>query len=67
MRDPQIGAMAALQDFNDRVNMGFSRLRSRIETMPIWRGKPRRVGPASRNDNVSAMQRHLELVYATLG
>ena len=39
--DAEMDAMGALQDFNDQVDMTFDRVRERIETMPVWHGKPR--------------------------
>jgi hypothetical protein len=56
-RDAEMGAMGALQDFNDRVDMTFDMMRERIETMPAWHGNARRIGAASRNESVSTMQR----------
>ena len=53
--DTEMDAMRTLQEFNDRAGMTFSSLRKRIETMPVWHGKPRRSGPAFRNDYVHTM------------
>jgi hypothetical protein len=36
--DAHIRAMAALQDFNDRVDTTFEGVRSQIESMPVGRG-----------------------------
>jgi hypothetical protein len=55
-RDAEMDAMGALQDFNDQVDMTFDMMRERIETMPVWQGNARRIGPASGNVSVSAMQ-----------
>jgi hypothetical protein len=40
-RDSEMDAMAALQDFNDRVDTTFELLRERLETMPVWQGNKR--------------------------
>jgi hypothetical protein len=45
-RDAEIDAMAALQDFNDRVDTTFETLREHIETMPVWHGNNRANGAA---------------------
>jgi hypothetical protein len=55
-RDAEMDAMGALQDFNDQVDMTFDMMRERVETMPVWQGNARRIGPASRNEGVSTMQ-----------
>ncbi len=43
--DAEMDAMGALQDFNDGVDMTFDRMRERIETMSVWHGNARRMGP----------------------
>lgn len=43
-RDSEMDAMAALQDFNDRVGTTFEMMRERIESMPVWHGNARRMG-----------------------
>jgi len=35
-REPGIDAMKALQDFNDRPDTTFDRLREQLEAMPVW-------------------------------
>ncbi|MHC4698849.1 MAG: hypothetical protein ACYTFA_19140, partial [Planctomycetota bacterium] len=55
--DAEMDAMGALQDFNDRVDMTFDRMRERIETMSVWHRNARRIGAASLNESVSTMQR----------
>ncbi len=44
--DAEMDAMGALQDFNDGIDMTFDRMRERIETMSVWHGTARRLGPA---------------------
>lgn len=39
--DAEMDAMAALQDYNDRVDTTFALLRERIEAMPVWQGQGR--------------------------
>lgn len=54
-RDPEMVAMAALQDFNDRTDVTFAMLRSQIETMPVWNGKTHRDGDAYGNNPARAV------------
>ena len=54
--DAEMNAMGALQDFNDRVDMTFDIMRELIKTMPVWHGNARRLGAASLNEGLSAMQ-----------
>jgi len=37
-RDSELDAMAALQEFNDRADVTFELVRSRLESMPVWSG-----------------------------
>ncbi len=43
-RDTTIDAMKALQNFNDRADTTFDRLRERIEEMPVWHSGSRTNG-----------------------
>lgn len=45
-RDTEIDAMAALQEFNDRVDTTFEMVRERIATMPVWHGNSPTSGAA---------------------
>ena len=51
--DTEVGAMAALQDFNDRNDTTYDIVRRQIETMPVWQGQARRIGATSGSANVS--------------
>jgi hypothetical protein len=42
VRDAEIDAMAALQEFNDRADTTFKIVREQLETMPVWHGNSRR-------------------------
>jgi hypothetical protein len=44
IRDTEMDAMAALQEFNDRAGTTFASLRERLETMPVWQGNSRGSG-----------------------
>lgn len=41
-RVPEIDSMVALQVFNDRADMTFETLFSRLASIPVWRGRYRR-------------------------
>jgi len=56
VRDAEMDAMGALQNFNDRVDMTFDMIRERIDTMPVWHGNARRTEGGAGNEDVSTMQ-----------
>lgn len=39
-RSPEIEAMAALQDYNDRADTTHEMVVGQLRTMPVWKGKP---------------------------
>jgi hypothetical protein len=56
VRDAEMHAMGALQDFNDQVGMTFEVLRQRIESMPVWHGNVGWNRAGSAREGVSMMQ-----------
>jgi hypothetical protein len=45
-RSPELDAMVALQEFNDRPDTTFDIVRSQLESAPVWSGEKRSYEPA---------------------